>query len=87
MRLFFNEYYRRKPDRLWEKDGEVFCMEKGGEYDYEFISIDEHEQELTKLTNKFEKANRYIELCPCDPDIYPDQLKAWNEYQEAIKDD
>lgn len=45
------------------------------------------EQELAKLTNKFEKAKRYIELCPCDPDIYPDQLKAWNEYQEAIKDD
>ena len=45
------------------------------------------EQELAKLTNKFEKAKKYIELSPCDPDIYPDQLEAWNQYQEAIKND
>ena len=41
--------------------------------------------EIEKLKNLFNKAKAYIDECPCDPDIYPDQLKAWNEYQEELK--
>jgi hypothetical protein len=55
MRLFFNEYYRLKPMRLNEIDGEIFTMEKGGEYNYEFLSIDEHEKEIAQLKEQLEK--------------------------------
>lgn len=55
MRLFFNEYYRRKPERLWEKEGDVFCMVKSDEYDYEFISMDFHEKEIEYLKAEVNK--------------------------------
>lgn len=60
MRLFLNEYYRRKPERLWEKDGDVFCMAKNEEYDYEFLSVDLHESELKKRDAEIEELKNII---------------------------
>lgn len=30
----------------------------------------------------FEAARAYIDKCPCDPDIYPDQWAAWQKYEQ-----
>lgn len=35
-----------------------------------------------KLIAALKAAMRYIGECPCDYDIYPEQLKAWKELQE-----
>ena len=43
------------------------------------------ENELQKTMKAFKKAKAYIDETPCDPDIYPEQMKAWREYQEALK--
>lgn len=29
-------------------------------------------------------ALKYVDECPCDPDIYPEQLEAWSELQELL---
>ena len=34
----------------------------------------------------FEAAKVYISKCPCDPDIYPEQYKAWKRYIELIEE-
>jgi hypothetical protein len=43
------------------------------------------ETELQYWKTRCELAEKFIDKSPCDPDIYEDQLKAWNEYQEFIK--
>jgi len=40
--------------------------------------------EIAELKEKLHSAINYINECPCDPDIYPEQLIAWNKYQELI---
>ena len=32
-----------------------------------------------KLVEALQAAMDYIKQCPCDPDIYPEQLEAWNK--------
>ena len=32
-------------------------------------------------------AERFIEESPCDPDIYPEQMDAYNEWQKLVKDE
>ena len=34
-----------------------------------------------KLVEALQSAMNYIKECPCDPDIYPEQLEAWNKLQ------
>lgn len=34
-----------------------------------------------KLVEALSAAMDYIKKCPCDPDIYPEQLEAWNKLQ------
>jgi hypothetical protein len=61
MRLFLNDYYRRKPDRLLERDGEILTMEKGGEFNYEFLSIDLHNIEIESLQKQNSKMRECLE--------------------------
>jgi nitrate/nitrite-specific signal transduction histidine kinase len=44
-------------------------------------SLKEENKELREL---FNAAKKYIDESPCDPDIYPEQLKAWEEYQKLL---
>lgn len=32
------------------------------------------------LENSLRLADNYIALCPCDPDVFPDQWRAWQAY-------
>ena len=34
-----------------------------------------------KLVEALGSALNYISECPCDPDVYPEQLEAWNKLQ------
>lgn len=60
---------------IWFKTGHELSQE----------TIKAKDAEIEKFKNLFNKAKTYIDECPCDPDIYPDQIKAWNEYQEELK--
>ena len=39
---------------------------------------------LDALLEVVESAIGYINESPCDPDIYPEQIKAWDRYQKAL---
>jgi hypothetical protein len=49
------------------------------------FGVEQLKAELDYWKTRCELAEKFIEESPCDPDIYEDQLKAWNEYQEFIK--
>lgn len=34
------------------------------------------------LRAAYDAACKYIEECPCDPDIYPEQILAWKDFLE-----
>ena len=62
----------------WSDDGEYihYC-------DVESV-INQHDQlvEMNKeLAEALLAAVTYINESPCDPDIYPEQLEAWNKYK------
>lgn len=42
-------------------------------------------RELKYWKERAKRAERYISECPCDPDIYADQLKAWESWNEIVK--
>ena len=41
---------------------------------------------VKKYKELWELADKYINESPCDPDIYPSQWEAWNNYQEKLKE-
>lgn len=47
------------------------------------LAINNHD----KLVEALEAALKYIGECPCDPDIYPEQLEAWNRLQSLNAQD
>lgn len=58
----------------WESGG--ITEEWVGNVAYDYRSLYEQEKALREAAEKF------IEESPCDPDIYPEQLEAWNYYQQ-----
>ena len=49
-RIFFNEYFRRKPMRLAERlDANLFTLDLTGENDFEYMSVSDHLKELEVL--------------------------------------
>ena len=53
----------------------------GGNYTKETakaMAVNHHDN----LVKTLSAAMEYIKECPCDPDIYPEQLEAWNRLQE-----
>ena len=61
--------------------GELFVQ---GDYD----SIKACQQkllDLEKYRQLFLAAKRYIDESPCDPDIYPAQLEAWQHFQNLME--
>jgi hypothetical protein len=45
-------------------------------------AIDELKAENERLMEQRDSAIFYIDECPCDPDIYPEQWEAWEKYQQ-----
>ena len=43
------------------------------------------QQTIERLREGLKLAKNYIDKSPFDPDVYPQQLEAWNKYQEFLK--
>lgn len=51
--LYFNEYFRRKPMRLNERESEVlFTLEQTDVNNFQYISLHDHEKEIASLKDK-----------------------------------
>ena len=68
-----------------ERKSCVICKKPDGQEDHECMQwlIDEVKR-LEKYRPLFKAAKKYIDESPCDPDIYPQQLEAWNTYQSLM---
>lgn len=65
--VFFNEYFKRKPMRLWEREDDcLFMMSKTDECNVEYVALEEVRQELTKLKAQLDKAVEALELIALD---------------------
>ena len=55
--IYFNEYFRRKPMRLAEREcGSLFTMDEGGVNRFAYISLEDHQKEI-------EKRDELLEFC------------------------
>lgn len=68
-----------KLDGMIPADG--VCISKG-----QYERLVQAEAKLEKAEKVARSAIRYIDESPCDPDIYPEQIKAYAEYQQALQD-
>lgn len=75
--LMGTEYVRSLSPILFRTQYHQYC--KTEERFYKLQQQIKDQQEL------IEAAVRYIEESPCDPDIYPEQLKAHQDYTEKLK--
>jgi len=55
--LYFNEYFKRKPMRLNERESEdLFTLEETDVNNFEYISLHDHEKEIASLKELLERA-------------------------------
>ena len=67
-RLFFNEYFERKQERLAERQDEnLFTLEKTDVNNFEFISVSEHLEIIKKRDQLIEQVYPWIK----DPSAIP----------------
>lgn len=60
--LYFNEYFKRKPMRLNERESEeLFTLEETDVNNFEYISLHDHEKEIASLKELIEQAYQYVE--------------------------
>lgn len=83
-RLFFNEYFERKEERLVERQDEnLFTLEKTDVNNFEFISASEHLEIIKKRDELLEKAKiEMLSWCDrneCDADDIHEWLKQYEE--------
>jgi len=50
-----------------------------------FIEIEDLKKDLRYWKSRCKLAEKFISESPCDPDIYPEQMKAYNKWQKKIK--
>lgn len=54
--LYFNEYFRRNPMRLNERESEeLFTLEQTDVNNFEYISLHDHEKEIASLKEQLER--------------------------------
>lgn len=54
--LYFNEYFRRNPMRLNERESEeLFTLEQTDVNNFEYISLHDHEKEIASLKEQLEE--------------------------------
>ena len=69
--LYFNEYFRRKPMRLSERESEeLFTLEETDVNNFEYISLHDHEKEIASLKEQLEREQGAV-------DFYA-STEAWN---------
>ena len=54
--------------------------------DWQIADLQNKLREAKKYKELWELADKYINESPCDPDIYPKQWEAWNNYQKKLKE-
>ena len=60
--LYFNEYFKRKPMRLSERESEdLFTLEETDVNNFEYISLHDHEKEIASLKELVVQATPYVE--------------------------
>ena len=64
------------------KDQEI-TIEQGFSLTIDLLKM--KNREIEKLKELFLAAKNYIDESPCDPDIYPEQYKAWVKYQDSLR--
>jgi len=84
-----------KPTDYFERTGrnpslyELQCFTQGWDEEAAQYEAAQKFKEKTKPEPDYEElflaAKRYIDESPCDPDHYPEQLEAWNNYQELLE--
>ncbi len=54
--LYFNEYFKRKPMRLNERESEeLFTLEQTDVNNFEYISLHDHEKEIASLKEQLKR--------------------------------
>ena len=73
-----------------DRGGRFIPMESNQQAKAAAHAINQHDQ-LTainqELVEALSAAISYIDQCPCDPDIYPEQLEAWNKLESINVDE
>lgn len=65
--LYFNEYFRRKPMRLNERESEeLFTLEQTDVNNFEYISLHDHEKEIASLKELVVQAILLVETDKSD---------------------
>jgi hypothetical protein len=88
--LYFNEYFKRKPDRLSERENyNLFTMKPSNSNCVEYVFADPLRQEIQRLNQKIAELKETV--CRCDGSVgficnaCHDQ-KYFHKYEQAVKD-
>lgn len=72
--LYFNEYFKRKPMRLNERESEeLFTLEETDVNNFEYISLHDHEKKIASLKEQLKREQDtvdYYSLGDVEGDIY-----------------
>lgn len=89
LRIFFNEYFERKPSRLNERqDEKLFTLEPTDVNNFEFMTVEEHEKEIKSLKAMIVECRPWIEDLSSMIDLKPrtyETLEQWLTKTENIR--
>lgn len=89
LRIFFNEYFERKPSRLNERqDEKLFTLEPTDVNNFEFMTVEEHVKEIKSLKAIIVEARPWVENLSSMIDLKPrtyETLEEWLAKTENIK--
>lgn len=61
--LYFNEYFKRKPMRLNERESEeLFTLEETDVNNFEYISLHDHEKEIASLKEQLKREQDCVDF-------------------------
>ena len=79
--IYFNEYFRRKPMRLAERECEsLFTMDKVKENNFAYISLEDHQKEIEKRDGLLKEAESHIKM------LYHEHNQAERDRQNWLKE-
>ena len=83
--LYFNEYFRRNPMRLNERESEeLFTLEQTDVNNFEYISLHDHEKEIASLKEQLKREQDCVDFY-ADKDNWVDMEMIG--YSSSIRND